>query len=257
MKYPICFLLLSLLVLSSNIPIPTPHISAKKGDFAETVLMPGDPKRARFIAEKYLENPILVNDVRGVQGYTGTYKGKRVSVMASGMGMPAIGIYSYELFEAYDVKNIIRVGSAGSLSKDIHIKDLVVGVGASTNSNFASNYGLTGTISAIASFDLLRKADIVTKNLGLDKKTKFGNILSTDNFYGDAHNALEWSKMGVLAVEMEANALYLTAARLGKQALTICSISDEILTGVELSSDERQVGFNEMMITALEIAIME
>ena len=162
-------LFLSLLVFSYNVPIPTPHISAKKGDFAETVLMPGDPKRSKFIAEKYLENPVLVNDVRGVQGYTGTYKGKRVSVMASGMGMPAIGIYSYELFSSYDVKNIIRVGSAGSLNKDIHIKDLVVGVGASTNSNFAATYGLTGTISAIASFDLLRKADIVTKKLGLEK----------------------------------------------------------------------------------------
>jgi len=236
------YLLLSAIVLSISIPIPTPHISAKKGDFAETVLMPGDPKRAKFIAEKYLENPVLVNDVRGVQGYTGTYKGKRVSVMASGMGMPAIGIYAYELFSAYDVKNIIRVGSAGSLNKDIHIKDLVVGVGASTNSNFALTY---------------RKADIVTKNLGLEKKTRFGNILSSDNFYGDAHTALEWTKMGILAVEMEANALYLTAARLGKQALAICSISDEVLTGVELSSDERQVGFNEMMITALEIAIMD
>jgi len=219
--------------------------------------MPGDPKRAKFIAEEYLENPVLVNDVRGVQGYTGTYKGKRVSVMASGMGMPAIGIYSYELFSAYDVKNIIRVGSPGSLNENIHIKDLVVGVGASTNSNFALTYGVLGTISAIASFDLLRKADIVTKKLGLEKKNMFGNIFSSDNFYGDAHTALEWTKMGILAVEMEANDLYLTAARLGKHALAICSISDEVLTGVELSSDERQVGFNEMMITALEIAIMD
>lgn len=251
------YLLLSAIVLSISIPIPTPHINAKKGDFAETVLMPGDPKRATFIAEKYLENPVLVNDVRGIQGYTGTYKGKRVSVMASGMGMPSMGIYAYELFSAYDVKNIIRVGSAGSLSKDIHIKDLVVAVGASTNSNFALTYGVPGTISAIASFDLLRKAEFVIKNMGLDKKTRFGNILSSDNFYGDAHTALEWTKMGILAVEMEANALYLTAARLGKQALAICSISDEVLTGVELSSDERQVGFNEMMIAALEIAIMD
>ena len=257
MNFHSCLLILSLIALIYNVEVPTPHISAKKGDFAETVLMPGDPKRAKFIAEKYLENPVLVNDVRGVQGYTGTYKGKRVSVMASGMGMPAIGIYAYELFSAYDVKNIIRVGSAGSLNKDIKIKDLVVGVGASTNSNFAATYGLDGTISAIASFDLLRKADEVTKKLGLDKKTKFGNILSTDNFYADVHTALDWTKIGILAVEMEANALYLTAARLGKQALCICSISDEVLTGVELSSDERQVGFNEMMITALEIAIMD
>ena len=254
MKFP---LLLSLLALSFTLPIPTPHISAKKGDFAETVLLPGDPKRAKFIAENYLDNPVLVNDVRGVQGYTGTYKGKRVSVMATGMGMPAMGIYSYELYSAYDVKNIIRVGSAGSLRKDIHIKDLVVAVGASTDSNFQSTYGLSGTISATASFDLLRKADIVTKKLGFDKKTKFGNVFSSDHFYGDVHTALEWTKIGALAVEMEAHSLYLTALRLGKDALCICSISDEVLTGVELSSEERQVGFNEMMITALEIAIMD
>ena len=254
MKFP---LLLSLLALSYTLPIPTPHISAKKGDFAETVLLPGDPKRAKFIAENYLDNPILVNDVRGVQGYTGTYKGKRVSVMATGMGMPAMGIYSYELYSAYDVKNIIRVGSAGSLKKDIHIKDLVVAVGASTDSNFGATYGLSGTIAATASFDLLRKADIVTKKLGFDKKTKFGNVLSSDHFYGDVYTALDWTKMGTLAVEMEAHSLYLTALRLGKNALCICSISDEVLTGVELSSDERQVGFNEMMITALEIAIMD
>ena len=247
----------STIILAYCIDIPTPHISAKKGDFAQTVLMPGDPKRSKFIAEKYLENPVLVNDVRGVQGYTGTYKGKRVSVMASGMGMPAIGIYANELFSAYDVKNIIRVGSAGSLNENIHIKDLVVAVGASTNSNFAKTFGISGTISAIASFDLLRKADVVTKKLGLEKKTKFGNILSTDNFYADVHTALEWTKMGILAVEMEGNALYLTAARLGKNALCICSISDEVLSGASLSSDERQVGFNEMMVTALEIAIMD
>ena len=248
---------LSTIILVYSINIPTPHINAKKGDFAETVLMPGDPKRSKYIAEKYLENPVLVNDIRGVQGYTGTYKGKRVSVMASGMGMPAVGIYTNELFSAYDVKNIIRVGSAGSLNENIHIKDLVVAVGASTDSNFATTFGISGTIAAIASFDLLRKADIVSKKLGLEKKTKFGNILSTDNFYGDVHTALEWTKMGVLAVEMEANALYLTAARLGKNALCICSISDELLKGVSISSEERQVGFNEMMITALEIAIMD
>ena len=257
MNFHSCLLILSLIALIYNVEIPTPHISAKKGDFAETVLLPGDPKRARFIAENYLENPVLVNDVRGVQGYTGTYKGKRVSVMATGMGMPAMGIYSYELFSAYDVKNIIRVGSAGSLNKDIHIKDMVVAVGASTNSNFGDTYEKKKKISAIASFDLLRKADLASKKLGFDKKTKFGNILSTDNFYADVHGALDWAKMGILAVEMEANALYLTAARLGKNALCICSISDEVLTGVELSSDERQVGFNEMMITALEIAIMD
>ena len=219
--------------------------------------MPGDPKRAKFIAENFLENSVLVNDVRGAQGYTGTYKGKRVSVMATGMGMPATGIYAYELYTAYDVKNLIRVGSAGSLNENVKIKDLVVAVGASTNSNFASTYGLPGTISAIASFDLLRKADIATQKLGFAHKTKFGNILSTDNFYGDVHTATEWTKMGVLAVEMEANALYLTAAKLGKNALCICTISDEILTGNELSSDDRETDFSEMITTALEIAIMD
>ena len=219
--------------------------------------MPGDPKRAKFIAENFLENSVLVNDVRGAQGYTGTYKGKRVSVMATGMGMPATGIYAYELYTAYDVKNLIRVGSAGSLNENVKIKDLVVAVGASTNSNFASTYGLPGTISAIASFDLLRKADIATQKLGFAHKTKFGNILSTDNFYGDVHTATEWTKMGVLAVEMEANALYLTAARLGKNALCICTISDEVLTGNELSSEDRATGFSEMITTALEIAIMD
>ena len=186
--------LLSILALTySELSIPTPHNNAKKGDFAETVLLPGDPKRAKFIAENFLENSVLVNDVRGAQGYTGTYKGKRVSVMATGMGMPATGIYAYELYTAYDVKNLIRVGSAGSLNENVKIKDLVVAVGASTNSNFASTYGLPGTISAIASFDLLRKADIATQKLGFAHKTKFGNILSTDNFYGDVHTATEWS----------------------------------------------------------------
>ena len=219
--------------------------------------MPGDPKRAKFIAENFLENSVLVNDVRGAQVYTGTYKGKRLSVMATGMGMPATGIYAYELYTAYDVKNLIRVGSAGSLNENVKIKDLVVAVGASTNSNFASTYGLPGTISAIASFDLLRKADIATQKLGFAHKTKFGNILSTDNFYGDVHTATEWTKMGVLAVEMEANALYLTAARLGKNALCICTISDEVLTGNELSSEDRATGFSEMITTALEIAIMD
>ena len=258
MQLQTIIVLLSILsIVYSELSIPTPHISAKKGDFAETVLLPGDPKRAKFIAENFLENIVLVNDVRGVQGYTGTYKGKRVSVMATGMGMPAMGIYSYELYSAYDVKNIIRVGSAGSINEKIKIKDLVVAVGASTNSNFVLTYGLPGTFSATASFELLRKADIVTQKLGLANKTKFGNVLSTDNFYGDVHTALEWTKMGVLAVEMEANALYLTAARLGKNALCICSISDEVLTGIELSSSDRATGFSEMITTALEIAIMD
>ena len=258
MQFHSFIVLLSILALTySELGIPTPHNNAKKGDFAETVLLPGDPKRAKFIAENFLENSVLVNDVRGAQGYTGTYKGKRVSVMATGMGMPATGIYAYELYTAYDVKNLIRVGSAGSLNENVKIKDLVVAVGASTNSNFASTYGLPGTISAIASFDLLRKADIATQKLGFAHKTKFGNILSTDNFYGDVHTATEWTKMGVLAVEMEANALYLTAARLGKNALCICTISDEVLTGNELSSEDRATGFSEMITTALEIAIMD
>lgn len=231
----------------------TPHISSKNGDFAKTVLMPGDPLRAKFIAENFLENAILVNNVRGVQGYTGYYKEKRVSVMASGMGMPSIGIYSYELFSFYGVENIIRVGSAGSISKDLKLRDLVLGMGACTNSAFANQYKLPGTFAPIASYELLSAA--VNKASELGKKVTVGNLLSADTFYNDRpEDTTDWTKMGVLAVEMESAALYMTAARLGKRALCICTVSDCILTGEECSSEERQNSFTDMMEVALGVA---
>lgn len=232
-------------------PIPTPHISAKAGDFAPTVLMPGDPLRAKYIAEHYLENPVLVNNVRGVQGYTGTYKGKRISVMASGMGIPSIGIYSYELYNFYGVQNIIRIGSAGAIHPDLKLRNLVFGQGACTNSNYALQFGMEGTIAPIASYDLLEKA--VAKAKELNFTYKVGNILSSDTFYDCGAGSAAWGKMGVLAVEMEAAGLYLNAAKAGKNALCICTISDHLITGEELSSDERQNSFHDMMVLALEI----
>ena len=234
--------------------IPTPHISAKKGDFAKTVLMPGDPLRAKYIAETYLENPVLVNNVRGIQGYTGTYKGKKVSVMASGMGMPSIGIYSYELFNGYDVDNIIRIGTAGAINKDLKIRDIVMGIGACTNSNFASQYELPGTFAPTASFKLLRKAVEIADSMK-DVRYTVGNILSSDTFYDDSMGGTKWSKMGVLAVEMEAAALYMNALRSGKNALAICTISDNIVTGEATTPEERQTSFNQMMELALQVAV--
>lgn len=233
-------------------PIPTPHISAKKGDFAKTVLMPGDPLRAKFIAENYLENAVLVNNVRGVQGYTGTYKGKKVSVMASGMGIPSIGIYSYELFNFYDVDNIIRIGSAGAINKDLKLRDIVIAQGACTNSNFGTQYGLNGVFAPISSFTLLEKAVNTARQMKLPYAV--GNLLSSDTFYDDGAGAKAWTKMGVLAVEMEAAGLYMNAARCGKNALAICTISDHLLTGEELDSDARQNTFRQMMELALTIA---
>ncbi|MBO4983127.1 MAG: purine-nucleoside phosphorylase [Clostridia bacterium] len=231
---------------------PTPHISAQRGDFAKTVLMPGDPLRAKFIAENFLENPRLVNNVRGIQGYTGTYKGVPVSVMASGMGMPSIGIYSYELFSAYDVENIIRVGSAGAMQSSIKIRDIVIGMGACTNSNYAIQYGLSGTFAPIASYKILEACVNTAKEMGVSYHV--GNLLSSDTFYSD-DNSSDWGKMGVMAVEMESAALYMNASRLGKNALAICTISDHLITKEETTSDERQSSFTEMMILALETAI--
>ena len=231
---------------------PTPHISASPGDFARTVLMPGDPLRAKFIAETYLEAPVLVNNVRGVQGNTGTYKGKRVSVMASGMGMPSIGIYSYELFNFYGVENIIRVGSAGAISPKAKVRSIVIGMSACTNSNYASQFGLCGTIAPTASWQLTRAAVEQAEKMKLDYEV--GSVLSSDNFYNDAGNTLDWQKMGVLAVEMEAAALYMNAARAGKNALCICTISDSLVTGEALDAKARQTSFTEMMELALEIA---
>ena len=232
--------------------IPTPHIEAKAGNFAETVLMPGDPLRAKFIAETFLENPVLVNGVRGVNGYTGTYNGKKVSVMASGMGIPSIGIYSYELFNFYDVKNIIRIGTAGVIRPDLKVRDIVIGQGACTNSNFASQFDLPGTFAPICSYELLKKAVDAAENMGIHPVV--GNLYSSDMFYDDSQGLSKWQKMGVLAVEMEAAALYMNAARAGKNALAICTISDNPFTGEATTSEERQKNFTSMMKIALEIA---
>ena len=232
--------------------VSTPHISSAKGDFADTVLMPGDPLRAKFIAETFLENAVLVNNVRGIQGYTGTYKGKKVSVMASGMGMPSMGIYSYELFNFYDVKNIIRIGSAGAISADLKLRDVVIGIGACTDSNFGNQFRLPGTFAPIASFDLVQKAVESAKKVGVNYAV--GNVVSNDTFYDDAQSLADWKKMGVLAVEMEAAALYMNAARAGKNALCICTISDCPFTGEACSPQERQESFTKMMEIALEIA---
>lgn len=231
---------------------PTPHIAAKPGDFAKTVLMPGDPLRSKFIAETFLENPVLVNNTRGVQGYTGTYKGKRVSVMASGMGMPSIGIYSYELFNYYDVENIIRVGTAGVIRPDLKVRDIVIGQGACTNSSFVNQFELPGTFAPICSYELLKKAVDAAEKLGVTPVV--GNLYSSDAFYDDSMGLSKWQKMGVLAVEMEAAALYMNAARAGKNALAICTISDNPFTGEVTTAEERQMTFTKMMEIALEIA---
>lgn len=233
--------------------IPTPHISAKLGDFAKTVLMPGDPLRAKFVADNYLEDARLVNPVRGINGYTGTYKGKLVSVMASGMGMPSIGIYSYELFHQYNVDNIIRIGTAGSLHEDLKIRDIAFGMGACTNSNYGSQFELPGTFAPIASYELLRKAIEATEAMG-NVNYKVGNFLSSDTFYDDSNGTMKWAKMGILCVEMEAAALYMNAARAGKNALALCTISDSLVTGEATTAEERQNSFHNMMKIALEIA---
>ncbi len=230
----------------------TPHNEAKKGDFARTVLMPGDPLRAKFVAETYLEDAHLVNNVRGVQGYTGFWKGTRVSVMASGMGMPAIGIYSHELYHFYDVDNIIRVGSAGAISPRLKLRDIVLAQGACTDSGYARQFGLPGTFAPIADYRLLETAVAQARAMGVEMAV--GNVLSSDAFYNHAGNTLRWGEMGVLAVEMESAALYCNAAEAGKRALTICTISDSLLTGEDLGREERQTGFCRMMELALATA---
>ena len=239
---------------------PTPHISAKPGDFGKTVLMPGDPLRAKFIAETFLENPVLVNNVRGVQGHTGTYKGVKVSVMASGMGMPAIGISSHELYNGYGVENIIRVGSAGAIQENIDLYDLVLAQGACTDSNWAAQFHLPGTFAPIADFQLLSEAVKAAENIGATYHV--GNVNSSDVFYGDHVGVPEGlgsvyglKKMGVMALEMEAAALYMNAARYGKRALCICTISDHVLKGTETTSQERQTAFTTMMRVALDVAV--
>ena len=239
---------------------PTPHINASPSDFAKTVLMPGDPLRSKFIAENFLDSPQLINNVRGIHGYTGTYKGVPVSVMASGMGMPSIGIYSYELFNFFGVESIIRVGSAGGMSEGVKVRDIILAQGACTNSNYAHNFNLPGTFAPIADFKLLRKAVETAECLNINYKV--GNVLSSDTFYNDNLGLTDemtstalWSKMGVLGVEMEAAALYMNAARSGKSALAILTVSDHLLTGESLSSDDRQNTFTDMMKLSLETAV--
>ena len=230
---------------------PTPHISAQYGDIAETVIMAGDPLRVKFMAEKYLDNPVEFNHVRGMLGYTGSYKGKRVSVMGHGMGMPSIGIYTYELYNFYGVKTIIRVGSAGSINNDLHIGDLAIAMGACTNSNYASQYELPGIFAPIADFSLVRSAAEACEHYGYQYKV--GNVLSSDTFYGENPHNDKWISMGVLAVEMEIAALYVNAARSGNRALGICTISDHILTGEVTTAEERQNNFTHMMDVAFSL----
>ncbi|MCR5271914.1 MAG: purine-nucleoside phosphorylase [Lachnospiraceae bacterium] len=232
----------------------TPHNNANPGDIAKTVLMPGDPLRAKFIAETYLDNPICFNEVRNMFGYTGEYKGKKVSVMGSGMGMPSIGIYSYELYTYYDVDNIIRIGSAGGLHPDLKLKDLVIAQGASTDSNYVAGLKLPGTYAPLADFGLLKKAyDIATEK---DVHTMVGNVVSEDVFYTFEKDAAQkWKDMGCLALEMESAALYINAALTHKKALGMFSISDHIFTGESLPPEDRQVAFRDMMEVALELAI--
>ena len=230
----------------------TPHIGCTPEDFAKTVLMPGDPLRAKMIAETYLTDAKLVNNIRGIQGYTGYYKGKRVSVMASGMGMPSIGIYSYELYNVFNVESIIRVGSAGGLNRSLKLFDIVIAQGACTNSNYAHNFALPGIFAPIADFGLLRKAAENCESKGLPYKV--GNILSSDTFYNDAVDQGAWTKMGVLAVEMESAALYMNAARAGKKALCIYTISDLIFSGEETTPEQRQNAFHDMIQVALDVA---
>ena len=228
----------------------TPHLQGNKGDYAPVVLMPGDPLRAKFIAETYLENAECVNEIRNMFGYTGTYKGTPVSVQGSGMGQPSIGIYSYELYNFFDVQSIIRVGTAGGIDDSVQLRDLILAQGACTNANYAAQYNLPGTYAPISSFRLLRKAAESADRLGFP--VRVGNVFSSELFYDDADSLADWQKMGVLAVEMEAAALYMNAARAGKEALCICTVSDCPLREEFTTAEERQTGFTRMMELALE-----
>ena len=230
---------------------PTPHIGAKYGEIAETVIMAGDPLRAKFMAEKYLENPVCINEVRGMLGFTGTYKGKRITMMGHGMGMPSIGLYTYELYHFYGVKTIIRVGSAGAYHKNLHLGDLVLAEGACTDSNYADQYQLDGMFAPIGDFGLLRRAADTCEKMGLNYMV--GNVVSSDLFYRENPNTKGWIKMGVLAVEMEVAALYMNAARSGNKALGILTISDHILTGEKTTAEQRQTTFTNMMEVALSL----
>jgi len=231
---------------------PTPHIGAREGEIADRVIMAGDPLRAKFMAETFLTNPVQYNAVRGMLGYTGEYKGKRVSVQGHGMGMPSIGIYTYELYNFYGVKRIIRTGSAGAYHPDLQLGDVVLGQGACTDSNYANQYNLPGVYAPVADFDLLRAAAAKAEAMGINYKV--GNLLSSDVFYGDdSQSWKQWQKMGVLAVEMEAAALYMNAARSGNEALCICTISDSLVHGTACSAEQRQTSFTNMMEIAFDI----
>ena len=230
---------------------PTPHNSALPGDIAETVLMPGDPLRAKFVAENYFDDPVLFNSVRGMLGYTGTFRGKRVSVMGSGMGMPSIGIYSYELYNIYGVKNIIRIGSAGGLHKDAKLYHIVIGMGACYDSNYAAQYDLPCTFAPVCSFDLLEKAVKAARDKGIP--VSVGNIASGDLFYSANPGLEKIARMGVLACEMEAAALYMNAAYAGANALCLVTVSDVLSTGEMATTEERQTAFTKMMEIALEL----
>lgn len=232
----------------------TPHNNAKIGDIAETVLMPGDPLRAKFIAENYLENAVCYNEVRGMFGFTGTYKGTRISVQGSGMGMPSMAIYSHELYNIYGVENIIRIGTAGAIAESVNLRDIVIAMSASTNSNYASQYNLPGTYAPTASWKLLSSAVDVAEKNGCSYHV--GNIFSSDTFYDDADSLAQWQKMGVLAIEMETAALYMTSARAGKNALCILTVSDCPLHNLSTTPEERQTSFRTMMEIALDTAIV-
>lgn len=242
-----------------KLSFPTPHIAAKPNDFAKTVLMPGDPNRALFIAKNFLTGAVAVNNVRGVQGHTGYFGKTRVTVMASGMGMPSMGIYSYELYNAFGVQNILRIGSAGAYDESLNLRDIVIGMGACTDSDFAKQYRLPGTFAPICSFNLLQQCVAAAKAQNLP--VRVGNLLSSDVFYKDDADLPEnqtaarlWQRMGVLAVEMEAAALYMNAARCGKNALAICSVSDHLFKKQELTAAERETSFTNMITLALYTA---
>ena len=233
--------------------VPSACNAANKGDIAKVVLMPGDPLRAKYVAEHYLENPVCFNTVRNMFGYTGTYKGKRISVMGSGMGVPSIGLYSYELYNYFEVDSIIRIGSAGGVSDKIKLRDVVIAMGASTNSAYANQYCFPGTIAPIASYTLLKHATDAAEKIGA--KAVVGSVFTADQFYdANPDSAAKYREMSILAVEMETAGLYLTAAKAGKQALSILTISDLVFTGEGLTADERQNSFTEMMEIALETA---
>jgi purine-nucleoside phosphorylase len=231
----------------------TPHNQANVGEIAKTVLMPGDPLRAKFLAETYLEDVKQFNTVRNMFGYTGYYKGKQVSIMGSGMGMPSIGIYSNELYQFYGVESIIRIGSCGSIQEDVHVRDIIVVQGACTDSAWAHQYELPGTYSAISSFELLEKAVAQAREKNLPFHV--GNIVASDLFYhADKDSGKKWAKMGCLGVEMESYALFATAAYLNKKALTLLTVSDSLVTSEETTAEEREKTFTAMMEVALEIA---